>query len=168
MGVMGMTQGSVQRERELVITREFDAPREEVWRAWTEPALLKQWWGPEGFTAPHIENDLRVGGKYLYAMRSPDGKDYWSTGRYLEIVPLQRIVSTDSFADEHGNVVPGSHYGLSADLPLESRITVTFEDHDGGTRVTIRGTTAPTEKENEDAREGWRTSLDKLEKVLRG
>src|SRR5207249_10001297 len=68
-----------------------------------DPERAKRWWGPEGFTAPFIKIDLRVGGKYLFCMRSPDGKDYWSTGVYREIVPLQRIVSTDSFADEKGD-----------------------------------------------------------------
>src|SRR5512145_956811 len=91
---------------ELVITRVFDAPRELVWKAWTDPERFKLWWGPESFTAPACEIDLRVGGKYLACMRSPEGQDYWSTGVYRDIVPMKRIVYTDSFADDKGNVVP--------------------------------------------------------------
>src|SRR3989337_2780421 len=99
-----------QKSKELVITRLFDAPRELVWKAWTDPKQLMQWWGPKGFTSPVCKQDFRVGGKYLYCMRSPEGKDYWSTGVYREIVAMKKIVCTDSFADEKGNVVPATHY----------------------------------------------------------
>ena len=125
-------------ERELVITRIFDAPSELVWKAWTDPERVMRWWGPKGFTAPFCKIDFRVGGVYLYCMRSPEGKDYWNTGVYREIVPLERIVCTDSFADEKGNVVPATHYGMSADLPLELLVTVTFEEHEGKTKLTLR------------------------------
>ena len=121
----------------LTITRVFDAPREPVWQAWTEPEHLRRWWGPKGFTSPVCRIDLRVGGAYLYCMRSPEGRDFWSTGVYREIVPLERLVCTDSFADEKGNVVPASHYGMSSDFPLELQVTVTFEEHDGKTKLTV-------------------------------
>ena len=77
----------------VVITRIFDAPRERVWKAWTDPEQLKHWWGPKGFTTPVFRADLRVGGALLYCMRSPEGKDYWGTGVYREIVPVTRIVT---------------------------------------------------------------------------
>src|SRR3989442_3742388 len=79
-------------DRELVIVRVFDAPRQRVWKAWTEPERLKRWWGPRTFTAPVAKIDLRVGGAFLYCMRQADGKDIWGTGVYREIVPLKRIV----------------------------------------------------------------------------
>ena len=104
-------------EGELVIRRVFDASRELVWKAWTDPERMKRWWGPKNFTAPVCKIDLRVGGAYLYCMRSPEGQDYWSTGVYREIVPQERIVCTDSFADEKGNTVPASHYGMDGDWP---------------------------------------------------
>ena len=75
-------QGRIAKE--LTITRTFDALRELVWQAWTEPERVKGWWGPKAFTAPVSKINLRVGGKYLNCMRSPDGKDYWSTGVYRE------------------------------------------------------------------------------------
>jgi uncharacterized protein YndB with AHSA1/START domain len=71
--------------QELVIERIFDAPRELVWRAWTDPERMKRWWGPKDFTAPHITIDLRVGGKYVSCMRGPDGNDFWSTGVYRKL-----------------------------------------------------------------------------------
>ena len=154
---------------ELVITRVFDAPRELVWKAWTEPEHLMRWWGPKGFTAPAVEIDFRVGGKVLAAMQSPEfneGRRIWSTGVYREIVPFERIVCTDSFADEHGNVVPATYYGMEADMPLEMLITVTFEDLGGKTRMTLRHEGIPAGPEREGANQGWSESFDKLAEYL--
>jgi len=74
-------------ESTLFIKRTFDAPRDLVWEAWSDPEQAKQWWGPEGFTAPIVELDERPGGKWRALMRSPDGKDMWQHGVYREIVP---------------------------------------------------------------------------------
>ena len=152
-------------ERELVIERVLNAPRELVWKAWTEPEHFMRWWGPKGFTTPFCEIDLRVGGKYVNCMRSPEGKDYWSTGVYREIVPLERIVCTDSFADEHGNVVPATHYGMS-DMPLEMLVTVTFEEHEGKTKLTLHHVGIPAGPDREGANQGWSESFDKLAEYL--
>jgi len=160
-------ESQTRNEKELRIVRVFDAPRERVWKAWTDPEQVKSWWGPRSFTAPFAKIDLRVGGKYLYCMRSPDGKDYWSTGVYREIVPLQRIVATDSFADEKGNVVPATHYGMSPDLPLEFVVTVTFEEYQGKTRLTLKHTGFPSGRDSEMASEGWNESFDKLAETLK-
>lgn len=147
---------------EIVLTRVFDAPRERVWKAWTDPEEVKRWWGPKAFTAPVAEIDLRVGGKYLYCMRAPDGKDYWSTGVYREIVSMRKLVSTDSFADEKGNVVPASYYGMRSDAPLEMLVTLTFEDIEGKTKLTLRHAGFPVGEEKALAEQGWSESLDKL------
>ncbi len=153
-------------DREVVIQRVFDAPRELVWKAWTDPQHVMRWWGPKGFTAPSCRIDFREGGSYLYCMRSPEGQDYWSTGVYREIVLLERIVATDSFADEHGNVVPATHYGMSADVPIEMLVTVTFEDLAGKTKLTLRHAGLPAELRT-DAGQGWSESLDKLAEALK-
>lgn len=156
-------------QQELVIERVFDAPRELVWRAWTDPEHAMRWWGPKGFTSPHCEIDLRVGGKYLFAMQSPDfndGQPIWSTGVYREIVPYERIVCTDCFADEHGNVVPAGHYGMEGDFPLEMLVTVTFEDVEGKTRMTLRHAGLPAGEHRDGANEGWNSSFDKLAEEL--
>lgn len=152
--------------RELVITRIFDAPRELVWRAWTEPERLMRWWGPKGYTSPVFKIDLRVGGKYLYCMRSPEGKEFWSTGVYREIVPPERLVVTDSFADQDGNVVPASHYGLGEDFPLELEVSVTFEEQDGKTKMTLRHVGLPAGQMSEMTGAGWNESFDKLAESL--
>jgi uncharacterized protein YndB with AHSA1/START domain len=157
-------------EQELVITRVFDAPRELVWKAWTDPERVKRWWGPKGFTAPFCKIDLRVGGVFHYCMRSPEGKDYWNTGVYREIVEPERMVCTDSFADEEGNVVPASHYGMSSDFPLEMLVTVTFEEHgehEGKTKFTLRHVGIPSGVDHDGAQQGWNESFDKLAEVLK-
>jgi uncharacterized protein YndB with AHSA1/START domain len=166
---MTQQQASTQSAEALTITRVFDAPRELVWKAWTEPDFLKRWWGPRVFTAPTVEIDFRVGGRFLGSMQSPefnDGKEIWSTGTYREIVPLERIVVTDSFADEKGNVVPASHYGMEGAFPLEMLVTVTFEDIGGKTKMTLRHSGLPAGEHMEGASTGWNESFDKLAAAL--
>ncbi len=158
---------TLAEQDEIVITRIFDAPRERVWKAWTDPDMLRKWWGPKGFTAPVWRTDLRVGGRYLYDLRSPEGKDYWGTGVYREIVPLEKIAATDSFADAEGNVVPASQYGMGDDIPPELLITMTLASEDGGTRMTLTHAGFPAGKMRDMAREGWSESFDKLAEILR-
>ncbi|OGU39753.1 MAG: ATPase [Ignavibacteria bacterium GWB2_35_12] len=152
---------------ELVITRIFVAPRELVWRAWTEPNYATKWWGPKDFTAPVCKIDLRVGGKYLFCMRAPEGKDYWSTGVYREIVEHERLVCTDSFADEHGNVVPATHYGMVGDFPLEFEVTVILDDIKGKTMMTLNHKGMPAGEMGDMASQGWNQSFDKLAESLK-
>ncbi|MDD1674407.1 MAG: SRPBCC domain-containing protein [Methanomicrobiales archaeon] len=152
--------------KELVITRIFNAPRELVWKVWTEPKYVMRWWGPMGFTSPFSTIDLRIGGKYLNCMRSSDGKDFWSTGNYREIIPFKRIVATDSFSDEKGNVVPGSYYGMGNDFPLELLVTVTFEEDKGRTKFTLRHAGLPPGVMTDMTGAGWSGSFDKLAEVL--
>lgn len=153
--------------RDLVLTRDFDAPRRLVWQAWTEPDRFKLWWGPKDFTSPACQIDLRIGGRYLFCMRSPEGQEYWSTGVYTEIVPLERLVYTDSFSDPKGNVVPASYYGMEGSLPLEFRVTVVLEDLDGGrTRMTLTHEGLPEGFMQDQTGEGWSGSFDKLAESL--
>lgn len=155
------------QKRELVITRIFDAPRELVWKAWTEPEHLKRWWGPKNYTSPASKIDLHIGGRYLNCMRSPEGKEFWSTGVFREIVPMERLVFTDSFADEKGNVVPATHYGFGSDFPLELEVTVTFEEQEGKTKMTLRHTGLPAGEMSDMTKAGWNESFDKLAESLK-
>lgn len=86
-------------DRELVLTRLIDAPREKVCRCWTEPALLKQWFAPKPYETPVVEVDVRPGGSSLFVMRGPDGQDMPNRGVYLDVVPNQRLVATDAFTE---------------------------------------------------------------------
>ena len=160
----------MEREREngecITITRIFDAPREHVWERWTDPSQFMCWWGPKDFTSPYAKFDLRTGGKYLSCMRGPDGKEYWDTGTFEEISELNRLVYTDSFADEHGNIVPPSYYGMGSDTPIEVAVQVTLEDLGGKTLLTLEHCGMPGGEMIEQATEGWNQSLDKLAECL--
>lgn len=155
-----------RKENALQLERTFEAPRSLVWRTWTNPKLIKQWWGPEHFTGSYAKNDLKVGGKFLYAMRAPDKKDYWSTGSYLEIQPERKIVVTDSFSNKKGEVVDPETYGLPPDMPREMLVTVIFEEiAPNQTKVSIKQAGMPVSM-MKDATSGWSSSLDKFAKVL--
>ncbi|MFN7160748.1 MAG: SRPBCC domain-containing protein [Candidatus Gracilibacteria bacterium] len=149
----------------LHIVRTFNAPIAKVWGAWTDPEQCKKWWGPETYSCPFCEIDLKVGGKYLMAMRSPEGQDAYSGGTYLEIDPLKKLVYEDSFTDEKGNIISAEKYGMKG-FPLKMLVTVTFEeDTDGKTKVTLVHEGHPTYMSS-DAESGWNSSLDKMEKCL--
>jgi uncharacterized protein YndB with AHSA1/START domain len=151
--------------KQMTITRIFDAPRALVWKAWTEPEHLMRWWGPKHFTSPLAKIDLREGGKYLFAMRSPEGQDLYSTGTYKKIDPMNEIIYTDSFSDAEGNIIPPSVFGMGEDYPIEADITVKFEDFAGKTKLTVIGS-RPQGIMGEYASAGWNESLDKLAESL--
>lgn len=150
---------------DVAITRTFDAPRELVWKEWTEPERFKRWWGPKDYTSPSAEMDVRVGGNYLASMRSPEGVETWGTGTYTEVREPMRLVMNDYFADAMGNVVPASYYNMPGDFPLELHITVTFEEHEGKTTMTLRHSGIPPEMAK-DAEAGWNQSFDKMEQHM--
>ena len=161
----------IKNKSEITISRVFDAPREKMWIAWTDPKEVKKWWGPKDFTAPEIKIDLKVGGIYLYCMHGAgfDGvvKDFWNVGKFTEIVQMNRIVATVSFADENGNPVPAAHYNMPGDWPVEVVATVTFEEVEADkTKLTVREVGIPGEV-GEPARMGWEQQFDKLAESLR-
>ncbi|MNJ91277.1 hypothetical protein D3C87_89270 [compost metagenome] len=157
-----------QNKEEIVITRTFNAPRDLVWKTWTEPERVKTWWGPKNYTCSTAKVDLRVGGKYLFDMIAPEGKIYWSTGTYSEIDKPSRISSSDSFADDKGNIVDGTYYGMGADFPRTLYITVNFEEESQDrTKMTLRHTGFPPGEMLKMTTDGWNESLDKFENVLK-
>lgn len=163
---MKKTKPITERTKDLIITRTFDAPVELVWEAWTTPKAYKKWWGPKGFTCPYCELDLQVGGKFLGCMRSAEGKEFWSTGTYKKIEPMKKLVCTDSFADEKGNVVSASHYGME-EFPMELLMTVKFEEINSKTKMTLRHEGFPEGETLEQARDGWNQSFDKMAEYLK-
>lgn len=94
------TDAMTTNDRELVLDRLIDAPRAKLWRCWTEPELLKQWFTPPPFTVPHAEMDVRAGGRSVVTMRGPDGKDMVIPGTYLEVVKNERLVFTDAYTGD--------------------------------------------------------------------
>ncbi|ULG91247.1 SRPBCC domain-containing protein [Leptospira interrogans] len=156
-----------QIKDELLITRIFNAPRETIFDAWTIPEQLMRWWGPKGFTCPICKIDFKVGGKYLFCMRSPEEQEFWSTGVYKEIVRPEKIVQTDNFADKDGNVVPASAYGIQGNWPESILITLVFEDHQGKTKLILHHTGIPAGEIRDMTNASWNECLDKLESILK-
>lgn len=150
----------------IEIVREFNAPREAVWKAWTDTAAFKAWWGGKGYTCPVAKLDPKVGGSYHYAMRSEEGLTIWGAGRYLEVVPMERLSFTDSFADSTGTPVLASSLGIPGNWPLEMKCTVTFTDTEQGTRMVLLHENVPGGQLAQFCRMGWNDSLDKLAGVL--
>jgi uncharacterized protein YndB with AHSA1/START domain len=157
-------QGSAV-QNEIVIHRVFDLPVSKVWRALTESEQFKKWWGPNGFTCPSSTMEAREGGKYLNCMRGPDGKEYWSTGVVKEFIPKKKLVLTDSFSDEKGNIKSASENGFPGDWPKELLITFELEEADGATKLRLQHEGIPEEMHDECIK-GWNESFDKLEKNI--
>ena len=143
-------------EYNLTLERTFDVPRERVWKAWTDPKQVTQWWGPKGFTVPNCEMDVRPDGTFSIDMKAPDGTIYPNEGVFHEVDEPERLVITSrAFEDDDG------------EFQLEVQQTVTFVDHDGRTELTLEAeviTALPEVAESlEGMEQGWSQSLDKLE-----
>jgi uncharacterized protein YndB with AHSA1/START domain len=151
---------------DLVVTRVVDAPVEELWRAWTDPDLVKQWWGPEGFTAPVARMDVREGATSLVAMRSPEGQDLYNTWTYEAVDPPNRLVFTTRFADRDGKAVDPSVQGLPSEMPNEVRTEVVLRDQGGSTELTVTEYDWPAGQMMEMSRMGLEQTLDKLTALL--
>jgi uncharacterized protein YndB with AHSA1/START domain len=158
----------------FVISRVFDAPREAVWQAWTEPERLKQWWGPKGSKVHTCKVDLRPGGVFLYGMRMPDGGDVWGRFVYREIVPPKKLVFIVSFSDPQSGI---TRHPWNANWPLQTMSTVEFEEQGAGrTKVTVRWTPheaseieRKTFDEGRDSmKQGWGGTLEQLTDYLKG
>lgn len=147
-------------ERELVLTRIIDAPREKLYRAWTEVDLLRQWFAPKPWSTPHAELDVRPGGASMVVMADPDGKQYPNPGIYLEVVPNEKLVVTDAYTSAWE----------PSDKPFMT-VVLTFEDVDGKTRYTARAKHWTIEDreahEKMGFHEGWGQSTDQLEALVK-
>ena len=155
-----MATGNVMtsEEQELVLTRVFDAPREVVFKAWTDPKRVARWWGPQGFTNPVCELDARPGGAIRIHMRGPDGTVYPMTGVYQEVVEPERIVFTSAALDEKGHPM------------FEVLTTVTFAEQGGKTKQILRARvirrTAQAAPYLAGMEAGWTQSLERLAESL--
>jgi uncharacterized protein YndB with AHSA1/START domain len=157
------------QDRELVITRIFDAPRQLVYKVWTEPKHIKNWWGPKPFTSPRCEVDLRPGGTYVYVMRSPDGQEFPVQGEFIEIVTNEKLVYTDDMYKQADfwKMMIGGKVGPDVDFSsLKLNVMVTFEDQGDKTKFTL--VTRFISNDVRDAMvgmqmaEGWTSSLEKF------
>ena len=157
---------------DFVISRMLDAPRELVWKCFTDPEHMKQWWGPKGVKVVKSEMDLRVGGTYLYGMQVPDAPVMWGKFVYREIVPPEKLVFINSFSDENRGL---TRHPMSPTWPMELLSTFTFEEAGPGkTKFTIRWSphnATAEERKTFDAgqasmNQGWSGTLEQLENYL--
>ena len=158
-------------DRALVVTRVFNAPRELMWKALTEPQRLERWWGPKGFTSRIHQLELRPGGTFLYSQRNAEGLEMWGKWVYREIIAPERLVFVSSFADEKGNL---TRHPFEPNWPLETLGTSTFTEDRGRTTATVRmvpiNATESEERTFFDGvnfmEEGFAGTWDKLDKYL--
>ena len=149
----------------IVVERDFNASRADVWRVWTEAGSIKRWWGPKGYTAQVVRNEVREGGTYLWAMRSERGQVFWSTGAYREVVANNRIVSTMSFADANGTRIPGSQVAIPGRWTDDLTVLVNFDDVEGKTRVTVKEVGIPLIV-YPLSKIGWAQQFEKIQSLL--
>ena len=155
---------NVQKE-DLVITRIIDAPLEMVWKAWTEPEQVRRWWGPRYYTSPSCKLDLRVGGKYVFAMQAPaeQGRQVsYTSGAYSQILPMQLLEFTQRISDKDGNPIDPQEAGLPPDFPKEIRTVVAFKAKGDMTELTITEYNWTPSQMSVYAYAGMQQSLDKL------
>ena len=157
---------------DFVISREFAAPREMLWKCFTEPERMKEWWGPKGCTIVASNMDLRVGGTYLGAMRDPTGRVMWAKFVYREIVAPKLLKWVHSFSDEAGGL---TRHPFSPTWPLEMLTTVTFEEaSEGKTRLTLRWSPINASEEEQNTfdagrdgmHDGWTGTFERLDAYL--
>ena len=162
-----------KRSEPFVISRVLDAPRERVWKAWTEAEHLKHWWGPQGFKLHTCKVDLRPGGVFHYGMTTPEGKDLWGKFIYREIKAPERLVFIVSFSDPKGGV---TRHPWNENWPLEMLSTVTFEQQGGKTKVSVQWIPADSASDIErtafdesrpNLKQGWGGTIDKLTDYLK-
>ena len=161
-----------RQEEEFSTSRVLDAPRERVWKAWTDVQELSKWFGPKGTKIVSAKNDLHPGGIFLYAMKGEDGQVSWGKWVHREISPPSKLVWVISFSDENGGV---ARHPTAPDWPLEMLSTTVFDDEAGGrTRLTLRWKPLhPTEAERkafhsglESMNKGWNGTFEQLESYL--
>lgn len=137
-------------QRTLVLSRTLNAPCELVFQVWSDPQHLVRWWGPADFTLPHCDQDFRVGGKYRFCMRAPDGSEHWVRGQYLEISDPHRLVFTWLREDEQG------------DIWCDTVVRITLHQNGQRTELHLEQTTFATVAHCDEHRGGWSECLDRL------
>lgn len=149
-----MSSAIAVKNHDLEIERFIDAPRDLLFEVWSQPKHIVNWWGPSDFTLPFCKIDFRVGGKYRFCMRSPEGEEHWVTGVYREISEPDKIVFTWVREDTSGN-------------PLcDTLVTVTFEESEDRTRFTLIHTGFDSRDYRDEHIGGWSQCIDRLEKYV--
>jgi uncharacterized protein YndB with AHSA1/START domain len=152
--------------RNVVVTRIFDAPVEQVWKAWSDSEQVRRWWGPRGFTSPSAEMDFREGGTSLVCMRAPaeyGGQDMYNTWAYTKIIPLERIEFINKFADQNGAQLDPAQMPMPPGVPPEVPHVITFKSIGGGrTEMTVTEYGYTTDQAHDVSKGGLEECLDKM------
>lgn len=154
-----------QQDKELFITRIFNASIDRVFDAWTDPDKLTQWYAPNGCSIDYKYIDVREGGRFHYRIHHPDHGSGWVTGQYLEIRPPEKLAFTIRLSNENGDVLPPDD-PKSVAWPGEILITVTFEPLGDQTKATIHEAVSEEKARKTGAYRGWIEMFDKLELQL--
>jgi uncharacterized protein YndB with AHSA1/START domain len=149
-------------KKELFISHLFDAPRDLVYRAWTDPEQLQHWYAPDGCTVEFKSIEVRQGGYFHSCIHDPVHGDCWIKGTYLEVLPNQKLVMTMIMSDEDGNAVSSVSAGKTADWPEQQITTVTFESIGTQTKVSIHQTVSEEKAKETGAYQSWIKMLNKL------
>ena len=155
---------------DVVVTRIFDAPVEEVWKAWSDPAYVTRWWGPTGFTSPSAEMDFRVGGASLVCMRAPaeyGGQDAYHTWTYTSIDPHERIEFVSNFANEDGAHLDPAAMGMPPGVPRDVPHVIDFEAAgDGKTEMIVTEYGYSSAQARDLSQVGMEQCLDKMAAIF--
>jgi uncharacterized protein YndB with AHSA1/START domain len=161
-----MSPTSKPSQREVAITRAFDAPREAVFRAWTDPEQLAHWFAPRGCTVEFRTLDLREGGAFHFCMRSPNGLACCCKGVYRELIAPERIVFTMTVTDERGAAVDPTEAGMDPQWPRETTVTAKLAEAGGKTRLALHQTVEASIAERSGATACWQEMFDRLAEEL--
>jgi uncharacterized protein YndB with AHSA1/START domain len=158
-----------EQTHNVVVTRLFDAPVEQVWRAWSDPGYVRQWWGPTGFTCPLAEMDFREGGTSLVCMRAPQefgGQDLYNTWTYTRIEPGKRIEFIHRFTDQDRTMLDPAEIGIPPGVPKEVRHVVSFRSLGEQTELTVTEYGYASEQVRDFSKAGMEQCLDKMAAIF--
>jgi uncharacterized protein YndB with AHSA1/START domain len=154
-------------EKQVSITRVFDAPRQLVFEAWTDPQHLLRWYAPDNCTFRVKDIEVLPGGRFLHCIYNPQFGDCWCKGVYLEVVKPERLVFSLRLSDENGNDVTPADVGHHHEWPVETAVTVTFTEHQGKTTMVLTQTVSEALAKKTGAHPSWLQMFDKLESQLK-
>lgn len=158
-------------QKDFVISRTFDAPRDLIWKVHTDCTHIKHWWGPKGFKTTYCKIDPKAGGLFHYCLEAPNGSEMWGKFKFREVVPQEKLVYIMSFSDKD---LGTTRHPLSATWPLEMHTVVTFEETGGKTKMTVTWSAHNATKEEQDTfdssfdgmKQGWTGTIEQLEAYL--
>jgi uncharacterized protein YndB with AHSA1/START domain len=157
----------VATKPQVLITRTFDARRDVVFGAWTDPTQLPRWFAPQGCSIRFLKLDIRTGGEFHSCITTPTGHECWCRGVYREVSAPDRIVLTMAIADANGKLISAAEAGMHEDWPRETIVTVTFAESQGKTTITLRQTVSEALAKQTGAHPSWLMMFDRLADVLR-